>query len=105
MTTIQQRTIDALVTMGYNSTRVIDGIGTPSFIMEATNKENRATVISLIEKHTHNQEYMQQTISRAYQSGYRTIILIAQTTKVMDLFDAYDFHENYCELSFNWVIL
>lgn len=105
MTTIQQRTIDALVTMGYNSTRVIDGIGTPSFIMEATNKENKATVISLIEKHTHNQEYMQQTISRAYQSGYRTIILIAQTTKVMDLFDAYDFHENYCELSFNWVIL
>lgn len=105
MTTIQQRTIDALVTMGYNSTRVIDGIGTPSFIMEATNKENRATVISLIEKHTHNQEYMQQTISRAYQSGYRTIILIAQTTKVMNLFDAYDFHENYCELSFNWVIL
>lgn len=105
MTTIQQRTIDALVTMGYNSTRVIDGIGTPSFIMEATNKENKATVISLIEKHTHNQEYMQQTISRAYQSGYRIIILIAQTTKVMDLFDAYDFHENYCELSFNWVIL
>ena len=105
MTTIQQRTIDALVTMGYNSTMVIDGIGTPSFIMEATNKENRATVISLIEKHTHNQEYMQQTISRAYQSGYRTIILIAQTTKVMNLFDAYDFHENYCELSFNWVIL
>lgn len=105
MTTIQQRTIDALVTMGYNSTRVIDGIGTPSFIMEATNKENRATVISLIEKHTHNQEYMQQTISRATQRGYRTIILIAQTTKVMDLFDAYDFHENYCELSFNWVIL
>lgn len=105
MTTIQQRTIDALVTMGYNSTRVIDGIGTPSFIMEATNKENKATVISLIEKHTHNQEYMQQQISRATQRGYRTIILIAQTTKVMDLFDAYDFHENYCELSFNWVIL
>lgn len=105
MTTIQQRTIDALLTMGYNATRVIDGIGTPSFIMEATNKENRATVISLIEKHTHNQEYMQQQISRATQRGYRTIILIAQTTKVMDLFDAYDFHENYCELSFNWVIL
>ena len=105
MTTIQQRTIDALATMGYNSTRVIDGIGTPSFIMEATNKENRATVISLIEKHTHNQEYMQQQISRATKRGYRTIILIAQTTKVMDLFDAYDFHENYCELSFNWVIL
>lgn len=105
MTTIQQRTIDALVTMGYNSTRVIDGIGTPSFIMEATNKENRATVISLIEEHTHNKEYMQQQISCATQRGYRTIILIAQTTKVMDLFDAYDFHENYCDLSFNWVIL
>ena len=105
MTTIQQQTIDALVTMGYNSTRVIDGIGTLSFIMEAKREGEQATVISLIEKHTHNQEYMQQTISRAYQSGYRTIILIAQTTKVMNLFDAYDFHENYCELSFNWVIL
>ena len=105
MTTIQQRTIEALATMGYCSTRVIDGVGTPSFILEATNEDSRATVISLIEEHTHNQEYMQQTISRAYQGGYRTIILIAQTTKVMNLFDAYDFHENYCELSFNWVIL
>ena len=105
MTTIQQRTIEVLATMGYGSTKVIDGVGTPSFILEATNKDSRATVISLIEEHTHNQEYMQQTISRAYQSGYRTIILIAQTTKVMDLFDAYDFHENYCELSFIWVIL
>lgn len=105
MTTIQQRTIDVLVTMGYNSTRVIDGIGTPSFIMEAKREGEQAAVISLIEEHTHNEEYMQQQISRAYQSGYRTIILIAQTTKVMDLFDAYDFHENYCELSFNWVIL
>mgnify|MGYP003505722770 FL=1 len=105
MTAIQQRTIEVLATMGYGSTRVIDGVGTPSFILEATNEDSRATVISLIEEHTHNQEYMQQTISRAYQSGYRTIILIAQTTKVMNLFDAYDFHENYCELSFNWVIL
>lgn len=105
MTTIQQRTIEVLATMGYGSTRVIDGVGTPSFILEATNNDNRATVISLIEEHTHDQEYMQRTISRAYQSGYRTIILIAQTTKVMDLFDAYDFHEDYCELSFIWVIL
>lgn len=105
MTTIQQRTIEVLATMGYGSTKVIDGVGTPSFILEATNKDSRATVISLIEEHTHNQEYMQQTISRSYQSGYRTIILIAQTTKVMNLFDAYDFHENYCELSFIWVIL
>lgn len=55
MTTIQQRTIEALATMGYGSTKVIDGVGTPSFILEATNQDNRATVISLIEEHTHNQ--------------------------------------------------
>lgn len=105
MTTIQQRTIDALAIMGYDSTRVIDGIGTPSFIMEATNNENKATVISLIEEHTHTKEYMQHTISCAHQSGYRTIILVAKNTKTIDLFDAFDFHDNYCELSFNWVIL
>ena len=105
MTTIQQRTIEVLATMGYGSTRVIDGVGTPSFILEATNEDSRATVISLIEEHTHNQEYMQQTISRAYQSGYRTIILIAQTTKVMNLFNAYESHENKCELSFTWAIV
>lgn len=105
MTTIQQQTIDALVTMGYNSTRVIDGIGTPSFIMEAKREGEQAAVISLIEEHTHNEEYMRQQISRATQRGYRTIILVARRAKVMDMFDAYDFHEKYCETSFNWVIL
>ena len=105
MRTIQQQTIDALATIGYNSARVIDGIGTPSFILEATNADDRAVAISLIDELTHCKEYFEKSISRAVDSGYRTIILIAQTTKVMNLFDAYDFHENYCELSFNWLIL
>ena len=47
MRTIQQQTIDALATIGYNSARVIDGIGTPSFILEATNADDRAVALGV----------------------------------------------------------
>lgn len=105
MRTIQQQTIDALATIGYNSARVIDGIGTPSFILEATNADDRAVAISLIDEQTHCKEYFEKSISRAVDSGYRTIIFAARTPKAMDLFDAFDFHERHDELSFSWMIL
>ena len=37
--------------------------------------------------------------------GYRAIIFVARNRSIIELFDAYDFHSQFPELTYTWMIL
>lgn len=104
MTTIQQQTFDTLTYMGYDRAYVTDGVGTPSFTMEAANSHERALVASLAQEHTWGHDYMMSIMEQARNKGINTVVLVACSRHVMELFDAYNFHALYPELTFTWLI-
>lgn len=104
MTTIQQQTFDTLTCLGYDRAHVTDGVGTPSFTMEAANSRERALVASLAEEHTWGRDYMMSIMEQARNKGINTVVLVACSQHVMELFDAYNFHALYPELTFTWFI-
>ncbi len=105
MTTIQLQVLDTLNSLGYNDVRALDNIGSLSFIMEARGGNEHTAVISLLEEYSHTLEYMRTTIGNVQKLGYRAIIFVARNRSVIELFDAYDFHSQFPELTYTWMIL
>lgn len=105
MTTIQLQVLDTLNSLGYNDVRALDNIGSLSFIMEARGGNEHTAVISLLEEYSHTLEYMRTTIGNVQKLGYRAIIFIARNRSIIELFDAYDFHSQFPELTYTWMIL
>lgn len=105
MTTIQLQVLDTLNSLGYNDVRALDNIGSLSFIMEAQGGNEHTAVISLLEKCSHTLEYMRTTIGNVQKLGYRAIIFVARNRSIIELFDAYDFHSQFPELTYTWMIL
>ena len=105
MTTIQLQVLDTLNTLGYNDVRALDNIGSLSFIMEARGGNEHTAVISLLEEYSHTLEYMRTTIGNVQKLGYRAIIFVARNRSIIELFDAYDFHSQFPELTYTWMIL
>lgn len=105
MTTIQLQVLDTLNSLGYNDVRALDNIGSLSFIMEARGGNEHTAVISLLEEYSHTLEYMRTTIGNAHKLGYRAIIFVARNRSIIELFDAYDFHSQFPELTYTWMIL
>ena len=62
-------------------------------------------VISLLEECSHTLEYMRTTIGNVQKLGYRAIIFVARNRSIIELFDAYDFHSQFPELTYTWMIL
>lgn len=104
MNTIQQQTFDTLTCLGYDRAHVTDGVGTSSFTMEAANSHERALVASLAEAHTWGRDYMLSIMEQARHKGVKAVVLVACSSHVMELFDAYNFHALYPELTFTWLI-
>lgn len=105
MTTIQLQVLDTLNSLGYNDVRALDNIGSLSFIMEARGGNEHTAVISLLEEYSHTLEYMRTTIGNVQKLGYRAIIFVASNRSIIELFDAYDFHSQFPELTYTWMIL
>lgn len=105
MTTIQLQVLDTLNSLGYNDVRALDNIGSLSFIMEARGGNEHTAVISLLEECSHTLEYMRTTIGNIQKLGYRAIIFVARNRSIIELFDAYDFHSQFPELTYTWMIL
>ena len=105
MTTIQLQVLDTLNSLGYNDVRALDNIGSLSFIMEARGGNEHTAVISLLEEYSHTLEYMRTTIGNVQKLGFRAIIFVARNRSIIDLFDAYDFHSQFPELTYTWMIL
>lgn len=105
MTTIQLQVLDTLNSLGYNDVRALDNIGSLSFIMEARGGNEHTAVISLLEEYSHTLEYMRTTIGNIQKLGYRAIIFVARNRSIIELFDAYDFHSQFPELTYTWMIL
>ena len=105
MTTIQLQVLDTLNSLGYNDVRALDNIGSLSFIMEARGGDEHTAVISLLEEYSHTLEYMRTTIGNVQKLGYRAIIFVARNRSIIELFDAYDFHSQFPELTYTWMIL
>lgn len=105
MTTIQLQVLDTLNSLGYNDVRALDNIGNLSFIMEARGGNEHTAVISLLEEYSHTLEYMRTTIGNVQKLGYRAIIFVARNRSIIELFDAYDFHSQFPELTYTWMIL
>ena len=105
MTTIQLQVLDTLNSLGYNDVRALDNIESLSFIMEARGGNEHTAVISLLEECSHTLEYMRTTIGNVQKLGYRAIIFVARNRSIIELFDAYDFHSQFPELTYTWMIL
>lgn len=105
MTTIQLQVLDTLNSLGYNDVRALDNIGSLSFIMEARGGNEHTAVISLLEEYSHTLEYMRTTIGNVQKLGYRAMIFVARNRSIIELFDAYDFHSQFPELTYTWMIL
>lgn len=105
MTTTQLQVLDTLNTLGYNDVRALDNIGSLSFIMEARGGNEHTAVICLLEECSHTLEYMRTTIGNVQKLGYRAIIFVARNRSIIELFDAYDFHSQFPELTYTWMIL
>ena len=105
MTTTQLQVLDTLNSLGYNDVRALDNIGSLSFIMEARGGNEHTAVISLLEEYSHTLEYMRTTIGNVQKLGYRAIIFVARNRSIIELFDAYDFHSQFPELTYTWMIL
>lgn len=105
MTTIQLQVLDTLNSLGYNDVRALNNIGSLSFIMEARGGNEHTAVISLLEEYSHTLEYMRTTIGNVQKLGYRAIIFVARNRSIIELFDAYDFHSQFPELTYTWMIL
>ena len=105
MTTIQLQVLDTLNSLGYHDVRALDNIGSLSFIMEARGGNEHTAVISLLEEYSHTLEYMRTTIGNVQKLGYRAIIFVARNRSIIELFDAYDFHSQFPELTYSWMIL
>ena len=105
MTTSQLQVLDTLNSLGYNDVRALDNIGSLSFIMEARGGNEHTAVISLLEEYSHTLEYMRTTIGSVQKLGYRAIIFVARNRSIIELFDAYDFHSQFPELTYTWMIL
>ena len=105
MTTIQLQVLDTLNSLGYNDVRALDNIGSLSFIMEARGGNEHTAVISLLEEYSHTLEYMRTTIGNVQKLGYHAIIFVVRNRSIIELFDAYDFHSQFPELTYTWMIL
>lgn len=102
MNSLKQRIYNTLATIGYEDVMVAD---TTNLNLEAVKDGEKILFVSLIEEFTHCESYMRYALQQARSGGYNAINFVAQSTRLMDIFDELDLDE-YCDnLKVEWIIL
>ncbi len=102
MNSLKQRIYNTLATIGYEDVMVAD---TTNLNLEAVKDGEKILFVPLIEEFTHCESYMRYALQQARSGGYNAINFVAQSTRLMDIFDELDLDE-YCDnLKVEWIIL
>ena len=102
MNSLKQRIYNTLATIGYEDVMVAD---TTNLNLEAVKDGEKILFVPLIEEFTHCESYMRYALQQARSGGYNAINFVAQSTRLMDIFDELELDE-YCDnLTVEWIIL
>lgn len=102
MNTLKQRIYNTLATIGYKEVKMADTI---NLNLETVKDGEKVLFVTLIEEFTHCESYMRYALQQARSGGYNVINFVAQSTRLMDIFDELDLDE-YCDnLKVEWIIL
>ncbi|MBQ3582643.1 MAG: hypothetical protein II976_06825 [Alistipes sp.] len=102
MDTLKQRIYNTLATIGYEDVMVAD---TTNLNLEAVKDGEKILFVPLIEEFTHCESYMRYALQQARSGGYNAINFVAQSARLMDIFDELELDE-YCDnLKVEWIIL
>ena len=101
MDTLKQKIYNVLATIGYKDVMVAD----INLNLEAVKDGKKVLFVTLIEEFTHCESYMRYALQQARSGGYNAINFVAQSARLMDIFDELDLDE-YCDnLTVEWIIL
>lgn len=101
MDTLKQRIYNTLATIGYQDVMVAD----INLNFEAVKDGEKVLFVTLIEEFTHSESYMRYALQQARFGGYNAINFVAQSARLMDIFDELELDE-YCDnLTVEWIIL
>ena len=101
MDTLKQRIYNTLATIGYQDVMEAD----INLNLKAVKDGEKVLFVTLIEEFTHSESYMRYALQKARSDGYNAINFVAQSTRLMDIFDELDLDE-YCDnLKVEWIIL
>ena len=102
MNSLKQRIYNTLSTVVYQDVMVAN---ITNLILEAVKDHEKVLFVTLIEEFTHCESYMRYALQQARSGGYNAINFVAQSTRLMDIFDELDLDE-YCDnLKVEWIIL
>ena len=102
MNTLKQRIYNTLATIGYKDVKMADTI---NLNLETVKDGEKVLFVTLIEEFTHCESYIRYALQQARSGGYNAINFVAQSTRLMDIFDELDLDE-YCDnLKVEWIIL
>ena len=102
MDTLKQRIYNTLATIGYKDVMVAN---ITNLNLEAVKDGEKVLFVTLIEEFTQCESYMRYALQQARSGGYNAIHFVAQSARLMDIFDELDLDE-YCDnLKVEWIIL
>ncbi|MBQ8543758.1 MAG: hypothetical protein IJ434_01170 [Alistipes sp.] len=101
MDTLKQRIYNTLATIGYHDVMVAD----INLNLKAVKDGEKVLFVTLIEEFTHCESYMRYALQQARSGGYNAINFVAQSTRIMDIFDELDLDEYRDSLTVEWIIL
>ena len=101
MDTLKQKIYNVLATIGYQDVMVAD----INLNLKAVKDDEKVLFVTLIEEFTHCESYMRYALQQARSGGYNAINFVAQSARLMDIFDELELDE-YCDnLTVEWIIL
>lgn len=101
MDTLKQKIYNVLATIGYQDVMVAD----INLNLKAVKDDEKVLFVTLIEEFTHCESYMRYALNQARSGGYNAINFVAQSTRIMDIFDELDLDEYRDSLTVEWIIL
>lgn len=101
MDTLKQRIYNTLATIGYQDVMVAD----INLNLKAVKDDEKVLFVTLIEEFTHSESYMRYALQQARSGGYNAINFVAQSARLMDIFDELDLDEYRDSLTVEWIIL
>lgn len=101
MDTLKQKIYNVLATIGYQDVMVAD----INLNLKAVKDGKKVLFVTLIEEFTHSESYMRYALQKARSDGYNAINFVAQSTKLMDMFDELELDKDCGNLTVEWIIL
>lgn len=102
MNTLKQRIYNTLATIGYKDVKMADTI---NLNLETVKDGEKVLFVTLIEEFTHCESYMRYALQQARSGGYNAINFVAQSARLMDIFDELELDEYRDSLTVEWIIL